>query len=116
MNDDRPYENLLAAIVIQAAGDFVDAYQAGLITHDNEIDVQAMRQMIIDNQKRRCRFPKWMDCVDVQTAVVFLFGGNLLEQALPPSWKIDAEALREQVIKSAKSGRRLSSYFCYAHK
>ena len=116
MNDDRPYENLLAAIVIQAAGDFVDAYQVGLINDDNEIDVRTMQQMIYDNRKRRCRFPKWMDSTDVRTAVVFLFSGTWLEDTLPPRWDISADALRKQIVECARTGRRMSSFFCYGNK
>lgn len=116
MNYDRTYENLLAAIVIQAAGDFIDAYQVGLINDDNEIDVEAMKRMIHENRKRRCRFPKWMDSTDVRTAIVFLFSGDLLEETLPPSWNISADALRRQIVQCAKDGRRVSSYFCYGNR
>ncbi len=116
MNYDRTYENLLAAIVIQAAGDFIDAYQVGLINEDNEIDVEAMKKMIHENRKRRCRFTKCMDSTDVRTAIVFLFYGDLLEETLPPSWNISAYALRKQIVQCAKDGRRVSSYFCYGNR
>lgn len=113
IDDQKPYEDLLAAIVIQAAGDFIDAYQVGLINDRNEINVKVMKRMIHENRKRRCRFPKWMDSTDVRTAVVFLFSGTLLEDTLPPRWNISADALRRQIIECARSGRRVSSYFCY---
>ena len=116
MNYDRTYENLLAAIVIQAAGDFIDAYQVGLINEDNEINAETMKKMIYDNRKRRCRFPKWMDSTDVRTAIVFLFYGDLLEETLHPSWNISAAALRKQIVQCAKDGRRVSSYFCYGNR
>ena len=74
MNYDRTYENLLAAIVIQAAGDFIDAYQVGLINEDNEIDVEAMKRMIHENRKirkslkKRCGHPKAEHGKDIKNA------------------------------------------------
>lgn len=115
LDDLSPHENLLAAVIIQAAGDFVDAYQAGLIGRDMTVSVDAMREMINANRARRCRFPKWMDATDVQSAVIFLFDGDYLEQMIPARWHVDADAIRVAVITSARNGRRISSYFSYAY-
>ena len=113
IEDTQPYEDLMAAIVIQAAGDFVDAYHAGLITNDNKLNMAAVRVAIYDNQKRRCRFPKWMDCTDIQTALSFFFTEGVLEKVIPCDWNIDANGLRDALVRSAKSGRKICSYYGY---
>lgn len=115
LEDLSPHENLLAAIIIQAAGDFVDAYQVGLIDEDNTVNIDAMRRLILDNRAKRCRFPKWMDATDVQSAIVFLFKSDLLEQTIPARWRVDADAIRAAVVQAARDGRRISSYFVYAY-
>lgn len=115
IDDRKPYEDLLAAIVIQAAGDYCDAYNAGLITEDDKLNIEKMRQMIYDKRKHRCRFPKWMDSVDIQTAVLFLFHSDYLEETIPARWNIDADSLRQAVRTAARQGRRISSYFVYAY-
>ena len=111
--DTQPYEDLMAAIVIQAAGDFVDAYHAGLITNDNKLNMAAVRVAIYDNQKKRCPFPRGMDSTDIQTALSFFFTEGVLEKAIPPDWDIDANGLRNALVRSAKAGRKICSYYGY---
>lgn len=116
LEDLSPHENLLAAIIIQAAGDFVDAYQAGLIDDDCNVNIEAVKRMIFNHRKRRCRFPKWMDSTDIKSVVVFLFERDYLECVIPQRWKIEADAIRRSVIKAARDGRRISSFFVYSTK
>ena len=114
LDDLSPSENLLAAVIIQAAGDYVDAYAAGLINDNNQVDIPAVQRMIINHRKRRCRFPKWMDSTDIKSAVVFLFASDYLESLIPTRWSVDADAIRQSVINAAREGRRISSYFVYS--
>ncbi len=109
----RPYDQLLAAIIVQAAGDFCDAYTAGLIAEDNTVNTPALQEMIVVNRFKRCTFPKWMQSIDITTSVTFLFEGDTLENILPEDWNIGADALRDFILQKAKAGERISSYFVY---
>lgn len=110
------YDYVLTAIIVQAAGDFVDAYMSGLINDDCTVNIDAMREMIAKHSKKRNRFPRWMEAPDIQSAVTFLFEDNFLESIIPADWRIDAATLRKHIIAHAKSGRRIDNFFNYEKK
>lgn len=110
------YDYVLTAVIVQAAGDFVDAYMSGLINEDCTPNLEAIRAMIEKNRTKRNRFPRWMEASDIQSAATFLFDGQLLESVIPADWSIDAPTIRKYVLAHAKDGRRIDNFFNYEKK
>ena len=112
----RPYDQLLAATIVQAASDFCEAYIAGLIDADNTVDTEALQRLAKANRHKRWRFPTWMHAHDISTAARLLFAGDTLDELLPGDWNIGADAIRHAVLRKAQAGERVSNYFVYESK
>ena len=117
MEDSTYVEKLLVAIIVQAASDFTDAYRVGLIDpSDYSADISAIKHRVEAKRKEKSRhlFPRWMCTNDIVTSVYFIFEPGILEGIIPSKWAVDAEKIREVIVKAAKSGRTISNHFCYA--
>lgn len=107
-------EKLLVAIIVQAASDFVDSYLVGLIDEEtNRPNIPAIHRRILVNRRERHTFPRWMSSNDVLSSSYFLFCPGILEGIIPSSWDVDADTIREGIIKTAKRGERMHHNFCY---
>lgn len=99
---ERALNDLISAIIVQAAMDYVDARRAGLITKGGDVDEPALRRMMFCNYSSRAPLPKWMEPSDVFSCVWFLYSEAMLD-LMPHKWSVNPDAIRTAVAAAAES-------------
>jgi hypothetical protein len=102
---------MVAAIIAQAAVDYVECRVQGLIDSNNVINKQKVMKLSENLDKLRNPMPKWMDITDVYSCVSFLFKDSTLEDYLPSCWETSSEAIRRAVKKAGDEGRQINHFF-----
>ena len=105
--DTTAFYELVGAIIVQAAIDFVDAYKSGIIYGHHTIDSDRMQRIIQKHYPSRCPLPKWMEPSDVYSCVSFFFLSAALEDIIPTGWEVSPDAVRSAVIEAAQSGAEM---------
>ena len=100
--DERALNDLVSAIIVQAAMDYVDARRAGLITKRRRVDESALKRTMLYNRSRS--LPKWMEPSDVFSCVWFLFNSEAMPDIMPHNWRVNPNAIRSAVAVAAESG------------
>ena len=98
--DERALNDLVSAIIAQAARDYIDARRAGLITRGGEVDEPALRRMMQRNYPSRAPLPKWMEPPDIFSCVWFLYSEAMLD-IMPHKWNVNPDAIRTAVAIAA---------------
>ena len=101
--DERALNDLVSAIIVQAARDYIDARRAGLITRGGKVNEPALRRMMQCKYPSRAPLPKWMEPPDVFSCVWFLYSEAMLD-IMPHKWSVNADAIRTAVATAAELG------------
>jgi len=109
--ETKALNDLVSAIIVQAAIDYVDAHRKGLVKAGRVVDEDALRQLLQRSYPCRTPLPKWMEPPDVYSCVWFLFGSNCLEDFAPTAWTISPSAIRAAVDKAVVEGGKLNHFF-----
>jgi len=110
LRDEKAFCDLLSAVVVQAAIDWVEAHKCGLIKNDNTVDSFALENFLRGAYPSRCPLPKWMEPHDVYSAATFLFSTSL-EEVIPEHWQVSPDAVRRAVISAANSQKAMNHFF-----
>jgi len=100
--DERALNDLLSAIIVQAAMDYVDARQAGLITKGGGADEGAIRRLMLKRSRMSQTLPKWMEPRDVFTCAWFIHS-EAMQDIMPHNWSVNPDAIRTAVVTASKS-------------
>ncbi len=109
--DDTAICELVTAVVVQAAMDFAEAYQLGLIKEGScSVKSEAIVERLQNYYPERSPFPKWMEASDIYSASWFLFQSEALDEFIPACWPVSPDAVRRTIIAAAKSGKRINHF------
>ena len=110
MHDDKAFCDLVSAIVVQAAIDWVEAHKCGLINTDNTVNSLALEDFLRNAYPSRCPLPKWMEPHDIYSAAAFLFSSPL-DEIIPEGWQVSPDSVRRAVIAAANSQKAMNHFF-----
>ena len=109
--ETRALNDLVSAIIVQAAIDYVDSCRGGFVSDHNQVDNEAIRQLLRDSYPARTPLPKWMEPPDIFSCVWFLFGSSCLEDIIPCSWLVSPDAIRLAAKRAVSSTESLNHFF-----
>lgn len=101
----------MAAIIAQAAVDYVECRCQGLIGSDNKVNKARVMKLSENLDRLRNPMPKWMDITDVYSCLSFLFEDNTLEDYIPSCWLTTSDAIRVAVKAAGDEGRPINHFF-----
>ena len=107
VKDETAIYELVSAVIVQAAIDFVDAHKSGIIYGHHTVDPDRMQRIVQKNHPSRCSLPKWMEPSDVYSCVSFLFLSTTLEDIIPTAWEVSPDAVRSAIIEAAQTGAEM---------
>ena len=110
LHDDKAFCDLVSAIIVQAAIDWVESYKCGLINNDNTVNSFALEEFLRCSYPSRCPLPKWMEPRDVYSSATFLFSVTL-DEIIPENWQVSPDAVRRAVISAASSQKVMNHFF-----
>ena len=100
--DERALNDLVSAIIVQAAMDYVDARKAGLITSEGGVDEIAIRRLMLRRAHMSQTLPKWLKPRDVLSCAWFIHS-HAMQDIMPHNWSVNPDAIRAAVVTASES-------------